>query len=64
MTFEGFPRQTISLLQELNANNSRKWLEAHRKDYGKFYLAPAFALIETLAPVARSWSRRTRRRPV
>ena len=51
--FAGFPRETLTFLQELNKNNFKAWLEDHRSDYQEYYLAPALALIENLAPIVR-----------
>src|ERR671931_145475 len=39
-TFTGFPPETLRFLQELQANNRRDWLEAHRADYQRLWLAP------------------------
>ena len=52
MSFDGFPRKTLTFLNDLAANNSRDWFEAHRDDYQDYYLTPALELIETLAPAA------------
>ncbi len=50
--FNGFPRVTIVFLADLEANNEKAWFEAHRADYERFYVDPALALVEALAPVA------------
>ena len=52
MRFDGFPEQTLRFLQALHDNNDKGWFEAHRADYEQYYLQPALALIEALAPVA------------
>lgn len=54
MSFTGFPSGTVPFLKALASNNDRGWFEANRKDYEKFYVRPALALIETMAPVAAS----------
>lgn len=52
--FEGFPRQSVEYLKELEANNNRKWFEGHRADYDSLFVQPALQLIEALSPVAAS----------
>ena len=54
MSFTGFPRQTLAFLKAIDANNSKDWFEAHRDEYRDYYMAPALALIEALAPVAEN----------
>jgi uncharacterized protein (TIGR02453 family) len=51
--FQGFPRGTVRFLAGLSRDNSKAWFEAHRVDYEAFYLAPASALVEALAPRLR-----------
>ncbi len=53
MRFAGFPRETVLFLKGLKANNSKQWFDAHRADYDAFFVAPALALIEALAPAAQ-----------
>ncbi len=50
--FNGFPKQTVAFLQDLHANNTREWFEAHRQAYDECFVAPALDFIEALAPVA------------
>ena len=54
MSFDGFPKETLSFLKDLNADNTRDWFEAHRQDYRDYYLTPALELIEALAPLAEN----------
>ncbi|MFH0824998.1 MAG: DUF2461 domain-containing protein [Pseudomonadota bacterium] len=39
--FSGFPVAAVKFLNELNANNSREWFAAHRKEYEDHLLSPA-----------------------
>ncbi len=55
--FSGFPKQTITFLAGLHAHNAKPWFEAHRDDYQAFYLAPAVAFVEALAPKLRKLDR-------
>jgi len=50
--FEGFSRETVSFLSDLDRNNNKEWFEAHRQDYETLIVEPALDLIETMAPVA------------
>jgi uncharacterized protein (TIGR02453 family) len=54
--FGGFPPETTAFLRELRANNRKEWLDAHRADYDRFWLAPAKAFVaaagEVLAELA------------
>ena len=51
-TFEGFPRQTLDFLAQLDQNNNRDWFQTHKDDYQEYVLAPTrdfvFALGERL----------------
>ncbi|MEW5722989.1 MAG: DUF2461 domain-containing protein [Thermodesulfobacteriota bacterium] len=40
-SFTGFPRQTLTFLRDLAANNKKEWFEAHREEYEEHFLAPA-----------------------
>ncbi|GKX36065.1 MAG: TIGR02453 family protein [Rhizobiaceae bacterium MnEN-MB40S] len=50
--FEGFSRETVWFLSDLDRNNNKEWFEAHRQDYEILIVEPALDLIETMAPVA------------
>jgi len=52
--FQGFPKQTVSFLKALRANNNKQWFEAHRADYDTYYVKPAVELIDALTPVAEA----------
>ncbi len=54
MSFNGFPRKTLTFLKDLKINNDRDWFAEHRSDYEQYYIAPALALIEALAPVTET----------
>jgi uncharacterized protein (TIGR02453 family) len=53
MSFGGFPKETLRFLAGLRAHNEKAWFEAHRDDYQSFFLAPAMAFAEALAPKLR-----------
>ena len=54
--FGGFPPETIRFLLQLRGYDHKGWLDAHRADYGAFWLAPAKAFVlaagELLAELA------------
>lgn len=45
-----FPAETLTFLTDLRANNTKTWFDANRRRYEAFYLEPAKALVETVAP--------------
>lgn len=47
--FTGFPRQTLTFLRGLSANNEREWFRAHRDDYERYWLEPAQDFVEAVA---------------
>jgi uncharacterized protein (TIGR02453 family) len=47
--FAGFPKQTLTFLRRLSANNDREWFHAHRDDYERFWLEPAQDFVEAVA---------------
>jgi uncharacterized protein (TIGR02453 family) len=47
--FSGFTPATLEFLQNLAANNSKAWFEAHRAEYEQHLLAPMKALVGELA---------------
>jgi uncharacterized protein (TIGR02453 family) len=46
--FNGFPREALDFLGELESNNNRGWFKAHREDYDRFVVAPAQDFIASL----------------
>lgn len=48
--FNGFRKQTLKFLKELEANNNKEWFEAHRGDYEEYYVAPAQGFILAAGP--------------
>lgn len=53
MAFSGFGDATVRYLQDLSANNSKAWFDAHRADYQAHYLAPAIAFVQAVeAPLS------------
>jgi uncharacterized protein (TIGR02453 family) len=41
MSFNGFPKGTVTFLRQLEKNNNRKWFEDHRADYERKLVEPA-----------------------
>jgi len=39
--FAGFPTTTTTFLEQVAANNSKAWFDAHRADYEQYWLEPA-----------------------
>ncbi|MEM6991152.1 MAG: DUF2461 family protein, partial [Myxococcota bacterium] len=39
--FDGFPKQTLTFLKGLGANNDKAWFTAHRADYDNYFMEPA-----------------------
>ncbi len=44
--FTGFPKQTLTFLADLSANNSKDWFVAHRDEYEAFWVEPAKQFVE------------------
>ena len=49
--FHGFSKETLKILREIRAHNSKPWFEAHRGDYEHCLLEPMYALVADLAGV-------------
>ncbi|MBI5582977.1 MAG: DUF2461 domain-containing protein [Deltaproteobacteria bacterium] len=43
--FKGFPRQTLTFFQNLAQDNSKRWFDAHRREYEDYVLTPARDLV-------------------
>ena len=50
MSFDGFPRETVTFLGQLTAHNDRDWFQAHRTDYEQYWVAPAKAMVSAMTP--------------
>src|SRR5438105_4788384 len=51
--FEGFPKEAQRFLASLAKNNRKDWFDAHRDDYERYLLEPAFAFVSELGPRLR-----------
>jgi Conserved hypothetical protein (DUF2461) len=51
--FEGFSAEMFHFLNRLSENNSREWIEAHRRDYETLVLRPVKALVSDLGALLR-----------
>jgi len=49
-SFSGIPREAVTFLGNLAANNQRAWFEDHREEYETFVRHPLSLLVESLAP--------------
>lgn len=45
MAFDGFPRETLTFLQELGENNNRDWFQEHRQQYEEYVVEPSRAFV-------------------
>jgi len=61
--FRAFPRETRTFLEELAAHNQRDWFEAHRRDYERYWLAPAQAFVAALGPLLATLAPRIQAEP-
>lgn len=43
--FPGFPREGVKFLEDLKANNTKKWFEAHRDGFRRYVMEPAEAFV-------------------
>jgi len=48
--FNGFPKETLTFLKGLSANNSKAWFDEHRADYDTYYVAPARDFVAAIGP--------------
>lgn len=46
--FQGFSHETVKFFSDLKKNNTKKWFEAHKKDYETFVMQPARAFVMTM----------------
>jgi uncharacterized protein (TIGR02453 family) len=47
-TFNGFPKEGLTFLDEIISNNSKEWLDANRDRYEKYIVEPNKAYIEEM----------------
>lgn len=48
--FTGFGPKTRKFLRDLGSHNEKKWFDAHRGEYERFYLEPAKAFVTAVGP--------------
>ncbi len=48
MTFQGFPKEGLSFLDEIITNNSKEWLDANRDRYETLIVSPNKAFVEEM----------------
>ena len=51
--FRGFGRETQEFLAGVDANNDKRWFDAHRTEYERHYVEPALAFIREISPQLR-----------
>ena len=47
-TFNGFPKEGLDFLSNIIINNSKEWLDDHKKEYEKYILTPNKAYVEEM----------------
>jgi uncharacterized protein (TIGR02453 family) len=52
--FTGFSRESLELLRQLEANNTRAWYAAHRQLFQELLVEPAMELVVEVAPLLRA----------
>jgi uncharacterized protein (TIGR02453 family) len=52
--FQGFSKETLKFFKDLKRNNTKKWFDAHRKDYESFVMQPAKAFVVAMGEKLRS----------
>jgi uncharacterized protein (TIGR02453 family) len=45
LAFEGFSKKTVKFFQDLKKNNTKKWFEAHKKEYETYVMQPSKAFV-------------------
>lgn len=55
MPFAGFPRDTLTLLERINANNTKEWFTANRPLYNATIEASK-AFVEAVGPELRKFA--------
>lgn len=53
MEFQGFSKETIEFFKKLKKNNTKKWFEAHKKDYETFVMQPSKAFVVAMGDKLR-----------
>lgn len=56
MAFEGFPKEGLRFLAQLDKNNDRAWFHAHRVGYDEGLLEPGVEFIQAIGPRLRAIS--------
>ena len=47
-SFDGFTKETIQFLVDLNENNNREWFQAHRQDFDRYVMEPAKSFVVSM----------------
>ena len=56
MTFQSFPRETLTFLRDLRGNNNKVWFHGHAADYQAYYVAPAKASVVAAGAPLKSFA--------
>lgn len=54
--FRGFPKEMLTFLDELEANNDKQWFESHRDEYEKYIKQPSCQFVESMGSKLRELS--------
>ena len=54
LAFEGFSEETVKFFEDLKKNNTKKWFEAHKKDYELFVMQPSRAFVVAMGAKLRT----------
>lgn len=56
MTFQSFPRETLTFLRALRQNNNKEWYHGHAADYQAHYVQPAKAFVAAAGVALKSFA--------
>lgn len=62
-TFSGFSKDLLSFFQQLEKNNSKQWIDAHRQEYDTLLIEPAKQFVAALDEELGSISPHIRAKP-
>ncbi len=51
--FQGFPKEMLIFLDELEANNEKQWFESHRDEYEEYVKLPSCQFVESMGSLLK-----------
>ncbi len=54
--FRGFPKEMLTFLDELEANNEKQWFESHRDEYEQYIKLPSCQFVESMGDMLKDLS--------